>query len=96
MSLLGGAKAPAQAAQAAPAQPTSLDSALPVELEGVATAEKPSGLRGMMSSYLDSKCVLVSSLNCTLLILLHCSPYFSAGFGLMVRSGGERALSAWS
>ncbi|ORY87477.1 BCS1 N terminal-domain-containing protein [Leucosporidium creatinivorum] len=54
MSLLGGAKSPAQGAQVAPAQPTSVDSSLPVELESVATAEKPSGLRGMMSSYLDS------------------------------------------
>jgi hypothetical protein len=55
MSLLGGAKTSSQAVQAAPAQPASVDPVLPVDLEGVATAEKPSGLRGVMSSYLDSK-----------------------------------------
>lgn len=54
MSFLAPPKAAQSSATAAPPPPDS--SALPVELESVtnASAEEKSGLRGMMSSYLDS------------------------------------------
>lgn len=55
MSFLKPPKAAQPATEAIPTPPES--SALPVELDSVASAsaEQKSGLRGMMSSYMDSK-----------------------------------------